>query len=56
VEHVFGYQQTVMGGKFLRSVGLARAKCQIYLKNLAYNFCRVGYLLARSRAQALSSA
>ena len=56
VEHVFGYQQVVMGGKFLRSVGLARAKCQIYLKNLAYNFCRAGHLLARSRALVLNSA
>jgi IS5 family transposase len=49
VEHVFGYQQTVMGGKFLRSVGLARARCQIFLKNLAYNFCRAAYLMGLSR-------
>lgn len=50
IEHVFGYQQTVMGGKFLRCVGLARAECQIYLKNLAYNFCRASYLMAKARA------
>jgi IS5 family transposase len=55
VEHVFGYQQVVMGGKFLRSVGLARARCQIFLKNLAYNFCRAGYLLSRSRTLAVNS-
>ena len=37
VEHVFGAQSNDMGGTLLRSVGLARAKARIGLKNLAYN-------------------
>ena len=35
VEHVFGAQSNDMGGTLLRSVGLARAKARIGLKNLA---------------------
>ena len=34
VEHVFGAQSNDMGGTLLRSVGLARAKARIGLKNL----------------------
>jgi IS5 family transposase len=45
VEHIFGYMVKSMGGKFLRQVGLARNKCAIALKNLAYNLCRSAYLL-----------
>ena len=37
VEHVFGAQSNDMGGTLVRSVGLARAKARIGLKNLAYN-------------------
>ncbi len=29
VEHVFGYQQTSMGSKFIRTIGLARATAKI---------------------------
>ena len=41
VEHVFGAQSKDMGGTLLRSVGLARAKARIGLKNLAYNMRRL---------------
>ncbi|MDA0952400.1 MAG: IS5 family transposase [Proteobacteria bacterium] len=41
VEHVFGAQTNDMGGTLVRSIGLARAKARIGLKNLAYNMRRV---------------
>lgn len=40
VEHVFGQFVMSMGGKLVRSIGKARAKANIGLKNLAYNFRR----------------
>lgn len=40
VEHVFGFMQNSMHGKFIRTIGLARAKTKISLMNLVYNFCR----------------
>jgi len=44
VEHVFGDFVTSMGGKVLRSIGLARAQTQLGLKNLVYNLKRFVYL------------
>jgi transposase, IS5 family len=44
VEHVFGFQHTSMGGKFIRCIGLARAKVRIGLMNLVYNFMRLTQL------------
>jgi IS5 family transposase len=41
VEHVFGAWVMQMGGKFLRSLGLERAKVNLGLKNLTYNFLRL---------------
>ena len=41
VEHVFWRWTMQMGGKFLRSLGLDRAKINLGLKNLAYNFLRL---------------
>lgn len=41
VEHVFGYQQNSMGGKFIRTIGLARASAKIGLMNLGYNMKRL---------------
>ena len=41
VEHVFGAQSNDMGGTLVRSIGLARAKARIGLKNLAYNMRRL---------------
>lgn len=40
VEHVFGGWVMQMGGKLVRSIGIARAKTNLGLKNLAYNFLR----------------
>ena len=40
VEHVFGYQHNSMGGKFIRTIGIARAKAKIGLMNLGYNMRR----------------
>ena len=37
VEHIFGDQENAMGGTLVRTIGLARAKTKIGLKNLAYN-------------------
>ncbi len=44
VEHVFGAQTNDMGGTLVRSIGIARAKARIGLKNLAYNMRRVVHL------------
>jgi IS5 family transposase len=41
VEHVFGFQENSMGGKFIRCIGLARAELRIGLMNLVYNFMRL---------------
>jgi IS5 family transposase len=40
VEHIFGFIQNSMHGKFIRTVGIARAKVKIGLMNLVYNLCR----------------
>jgi IS5 family transposase len=40
VEHVFGRMTYCMGGMTVRCIGLARAKCQIALRDLAYNMQR----------------
>lgn len=45
VEHVFGYMENSMAGMHLRSIGLARAKLGVALKNLTYNLCRVEVLI-----------
>ena len=41
VEHVFGFQQRSMGGKFIRTIGLARAGVKIGMMNLVYNMNRL---------------
>jgi len=48
VEHVFGYQENSMGGKFLRSIGLTRARFGIGMMNLVYNLTRFARLQRRS--------
>jgi len=40
VEHVFGFMQNSMGRKFIRTIGMIRAKTKIGLINLVYNICR----------------
>jgi IS5 family transposase len=50
VEHVFGMQSMRAGGRLIiRTVGLARARCKIGLRNLAYNLTRFEWL-TRKRA------
>ena len=44
VEHVFGAQANDMGGTLVRTIGLARARTKIGLKNLAYNMRRLTQL------------
>lgn len=51
VEHVFGFQQNSMGGKLIRTIGLARAMVKIGLMNLTYNLMR---FLQRSRRRGTS--
>lgn len=45
VEHIFGHQENNMGGTLVRTIGIARAKAKIGLKNLAYNMQRFVFLL-----------
>ncbi len=41
VEHVFGFQERSMGGKLIRTIGMARAKAKIGMMNLVYNMSRL---------------
>lgn len=55
VEHVFGFQENSMGGKLIRTIGLARAEVKIGLMNMTYNLMR--YLqLTKRRAGAPAAA
>ena len=47
VEHVFGAICTSMGGMMVHTIGLARAKVKVSLKNLAYNMRRFVFLESR---------
>ena len=44
VEHVFGDQENAMGGIFVRTIGIARARVKIGMMNLAYNMRRLVWL------------
>lgn len=48
VEHGFGDWTTSMGGKVLRTIGIERAKTNLGLKNLVYNFKRLVFWQGRS--------
>jgi IS5 family transposase len=48
VEHVFGAWVMRMGDKLVRTIGLARAKAQLGLKNLTYNLMRYTFLAAKA--------
>lgn len=50
VEHIFGDFVMSMGGKLLRSIGLARAQTHVGLKNLVYNLKRLVYLKTHTAA------
>jgi IS5 family transposase len=41
VEHIFGAQANDMGGTLVRSIGMARARAKIGMKNLVYNMRRL---------------
>ena len=45
VEHVFGHMQNSMGGIFVRTIGIARAKVNVTLMNLTYNLSRIEVLI-----------
>ena len=44
VEHVFATFVTAMGGKIVRTIGIARARAKIGVTNLAYNMKRYVWL------------
>ena len=48
VEHVFAHQEA-MGGKRVRTVGLARARIKIGMMNLVYNLRRLAWLQVQRR-------
>jgi IS5 family transposase len=41
VEHVFDHQENSMGGKIVRTIGMARARFKIGMMNLGYNMRRL---------------
>jgi transposase, IS5 family len=49
VEHIFGVQAQRAGNLLLRTIGIARARAKIGLRNLVYNIDRMGMLLATNR-------
>jgi IS5 family transposase len=49
VEHVFGIITMSMGGFFIRTIGITRAKAGIARRNLAYNLKRYTYLAGQAR-------
>jgi hypothetical protein len=51
IEHVFGVQQTSLGGRLVRTIGIARAKAKIGLQNLVYNIRRMITLGRDCRSQ-----
>ena len=52
VEHVFGHQQSSMGGKIVRTIGIVRAKFKIGMMNLGYNIRRLAQLKRVAAASA----
>ncbi len=48
VEHIFG-AQAQMGGHWVRTIGLLRAKIKIWMMNLVYNMVRLVQLTRRDR-------
>jgi IS5 family transposase len=52
VEHVFGHQENSMGGKIVRTIGIARARLKIGMMNLGYNIRRLVQLERAAAAPA----
>lgn len=44
VEHVFAFQTIAMAGRFIRTIGIARATFRTGMNNLTYNFMRYIFL------------
>lgn len=53
-EHVFGRITYCMGGLTVRLIGIARAKCQIALRDFAYNLMRYVTLVKLGKAQKMA--
>jgi IS5 family transposase len=51
VEHVFGRLTYCMGGLSIRTIGIARAKCQIMLRDFAYNIMRYATLVKMGKVK-----
>jgi len=54
VEHVFGFQENTQGGKFVRTVGIIRARAKIGMMNLGYNLKRYAWLERRRHRSSAS--
>ncbi|MEA5464903.1 IS5 family transposase [Leptothoe sp. PORK10 BA2] len=54
VEHVFGSMVNEMGGKVIRTIGLARAETMLGLKNLTYNIKRYVFWQKQDMAEAIA--
>ena len=52
VEHVFGTMVNEMGGKLVRTIGLARAEVMLGLKNLSYSLKRFVFWQKQERQEA----
>ena len=52
VEHVFGHQESSMGRKIVRTIGMARARFKIGMMNLGYNISRLVQLERMAAAPA----
>ena len=55
VEHVFGRMTYCMGGLTIRLIGVARAKCQIALRDFAYNLMRYMTLVKLDKVKKMVS-
>ena len=54
VEHVFGRMTYCMGGLTVRTIGIARAKCQIALRDFAYNIMRYSTLVKLGKCKKMA--
>ena len=41
VGYIFGFQESAMGGKLVRTIGITRARTKIGMMNLVYNIRRL---------------
>ena len=55
VEHVFGRMTYCMGGLTVRTIGIERAKCQMTLRDFAYNILRYSTLVSLDKAEKMTT-